>query len=65
VIALAVHIAADQGGRTNKMAEKMFSKKKGVYTKLLSLGTSLVLLELPVLVSMFPKLKIQESLPSL
>jgi len=29
VIALAVHIAADQGGSTNKNAEKMFTKKGG------------------------------------
>jgi len=32
VIALAVHIAADQGGRTNKNAEKM-STKKGFLNK--------------------------------
>jgi len=32
VIALAVHIAADQGGRPNKNAEKM-STKKGFLNK--------------------------------
>lgn len=31
VIALLVHIAADQGGRTNKNSEKMFTKKGVIY----------------------------------